>query len=74
MLILFEIYVAYLAAMYQWFLVKQDDISIVLVKVFMSPIPFSTFPFPYVVYEQRLLPKRDTYRSQGRCFPADIQG
>ena len=50
MLILFAIYVAYLAAMYQWFLVKPDDISIVLVKVFMSPIPFSTFPFPYGVY------------------------
>jgi hypothetical protein len=38
MLILFAMYVAYLAAMYQWFFVKPDDISIVLVKVFMSPI------------------------------------
>jgi hypothetical protein len=43
-------YVGYLTDIYQWFLVKSDDISIVLVKVFMSPIPFSTLPFPYGVY------------------------
>ena len=50
MLILLAMYVAYLAAMYQWFFVKPDDISIVLVKVLMSPIPFSTLPFAYGVY------------------------
>ena len=51
MLILFAMYVAYLAAIYQWFFVKPDDISIVIVKVsVMSPIPFSTLPLPYGVY------------------------
>ena len=43
-------YVAYLAAMYQWVFVKSSDINIVLAKVLLSPIPFSTLPFAYGVY------------------------
>jgi hypothetical protein len=38
-------YVAYLAAMYQWFFVRPDEISIVLVDVLINPMPFPTFPF-----------------------------